>query len=89
MNKLTTRGKHRRDVVGDGPVELKLFPFTRFRVKHVLAGFEPVWSTIEVVKAELETGRRGVPHATKRMIFADDEQLPRPQNASCFRVVTL
>jgi hypothetical protein len=79
MNKLTTRGKHRDDVVGDAPVELKLFPFTRFRVKHVLASFEPVWSAIEVVKAEFETGRRGVPNGTKRMIFADDEQPLRPQ----------
>lgn len=59
MNKLKTRGKHRGDVVGDAPVELKLFPFTRFRVKHVLTSFEPVWSAIEVVKAEFETSRRG------------------------------
>jgi hypothetical protein len=55
-------------------MEFKLLIFTRFRVKHVMAGFEPVWSTIEVRKAEFETGRRGNPNATKRMIFADNEQ---------------
>ena len=78
-----------RNVVGHGPVKGELLQLAGRGVKHIRRDFGAVRSAIEVIEAKLETIRRPLPHAAKRMIFADDQASAWLQNASGFAVTAV
>src|SRR4051794_4683507 len=54
-------------------MKVELLQLTGSGRKHIRRDFGSVRSSVEVIKAELEAFRRPLPHAAKRVVFADDQ----------------